>query len=72
MNADLDLNGAVWFTSSYSQGDGGDCVECSRTFADVGLVPVRDSKAPEGPALTHSSAGWSAFVRAIGDGRLLG
>ncbi|MDT0320841.1 DUF397 domain-containing protein [Streptomyces millisiae] len=72
MNVGVDLNGAVWFTSSYSQGDGGQCVACSRTFADAGLVPVRDSKAPEGPALVYASAGWSAFLRAVGNGRLFG
>ncbi|WP_229834181.1 DUF397 domain-containing protein [Streptomyces xantholiticus] len=27
-----------------------------------GLVPVRDSKAPHGPALTFAPASWAAFI----------
>lgn len=47
-----------WFKSSYS-GDNNSCVEC----ADVpGIVPVRDSKVPNGPALVFQSTTWSAFV----------
>ncbi|MDQ0907777.1 hypothetical protein QFZ22_003762 [Streptomyces canus] len=53
--------GYNWFKSSYS-GDNNTCVEC----ADVpGIVPVRDSKAPDGPALTFSKASWGAFVALV-------
>ncbi|GAA3039865.1 DUF397 domain-containing protein [Kitasatospora sp. NPDC127116] len=38
----------VWRKSSYSNGDG-DCVEVAEGIA--GMVPVRDSKDPHGPAL---------------------
>ncbi|MER6614886.1 DUF397 domain-containing protein [Streptomyces xantholiticus] len=27
-----------------------------------GLVPVRDSKAPHGPALTFAPASWASFI----------
>lgn len=45
----IDLSDALCFKGSYSNGDGGNCVEVASGFP--GLVPVRDSKAPEGPAL---------------------
>ncbi|MGP3968414.1 DUF397 domain-containing protein [Streptomyces sp. 6N223] len=32
MNADLDLAAAEWVKSSYSGGNGGDCLEFSRSF----------------------------------------
>ncbi|MBU3870911.1 DUF397 domain-containing protein [Streptomyces sp. 4503] len=66
MSADLDLTAAQWARSSYSDGSGGQCVEFSRTFAQThGVIPVRDSKDPDGPALTVSVAGWSSFVSAL-------
>ncbi|MFJ8659016.1 DUF397 domain-containing protein [Streptomyces sp. NPDC093795] len=58
-----DFAGAAWRKSSYSNGDGGDCVE---VLDDVpGVVPVRDSKNPTGPALIVPAAAWSAFVAGI-------
>lgn len=48
-----------WFTSSYSNGSGGECVECARTV--VGTL-VRDSKQPEGPVLTVEAGAWRAFL----------
>ncbi|WP_031089818.1 DUF397 domain-containing protein [Streptomyces sp. NRRL S-15] len=62
----LDLNAVTWRKSSYSNSDGGECVEVSDDFAAV--VPVRDSKNPHGPALTFASDGWSSFVSAVKDG----
>ncbi len=41
-----DLTSATWRKSSYSNSDGGQCVEVSDDFP--GVVPVRDSKQPEG------------------------
>lgn len=55
-----DLNNARWFKSSYSNGDGGNCIEVSRDFP--GVVPVRDSKLTDGPVLIVPAAAWSAFV----------
>lgn len=31
----------------------------------AGAVPVRDSKAPQGPALLFPAGGWSSFVAAV-------
>ncbi|WP_234327050.1 DUF397 domain-containing protein [Streptomyces sp. NRRL WC-3742] len=35
-----------------------------------GLVPVRDSKDPQGPALVFSASAWGAFVAAVRSGDL--
>ncbi|MFD9562502.1 DUF397 domain-containing protein [Streptomyces sp. NPDC059994] len=52
-----------WVKSTYSGGDGGQCVEWSPAdAAATGVVPVRDSKVPDGPRLTVPAAAWSAFV----------
>lgn len=56
-----------WHKSSYSGGDQGECLEVARGHA---RVPVRDSKAPAGPALLFSGPGWAAFVGAVKDGGL--
>lgn len=48
-----------WFRSSYSNHDGGECVEVSSRPPSV---RVRDSKDKAGPTLTFSPEAWSAFV----------
>lgn len=69
MNTAHDPRTAAWRKSSYSNGDGGSCVEIADNLP--GLVPVRDSKAgPDGPALTFARAHWAPFVAALGDGSL--
>ncbi|MFG2055425.1 DUF397 domain-containing protein [Micromonospora sp. NPDC048930] len=63
-----DLTGAVWRTSSRSN-DQGLCVEvATNVVAAHGVVGVRDSKDPSGPALAVSPPGWTAFVAAIRSG----
>ncbi|WP_078886791.1 DUF397 domain-containing protein [Streptomyces sp. NRRL F-5527] len=48
-----------WFKSSYSSGEGGECVEvCLASDA----VQVRDSKRATGPVLSIDANAWSAFV----------
>ncbi|MFD7907233.1 DUF397 domain-containing protein [Kitasatospora sp. NPDC059747] len=57
---------ANWKKSTYSEGDGGNCIEAALNLATVdGVVPVRDSKDRSGPELEISAAGWSAFVSAV-------
>ncbi|MFI6152947.1 DUF397 domain-containing protein [Kitasatospora sp. NPDC051170] len=58
----------AWRKSSYSGGNGGDCIEVAPGFP--GLVPVRDSKDPQGPALVFSASAWEAFVAAVRSGDL--
>jgi len=53
----------TWHTSSYSSGQGGNCVEIANL--PNGGRAVRDSKDPAGPALWFTTAGWSVFTTAI-------
>ncbi|AVV40951.1 DUF397 domain-containing protein [Streptomyces sp. ID05-04B] len=48
-----------WFKSSYSAGNGGDCVEVANTGT---AVLVRDSKRPGDGLLTVGADEWAAFV----------
>ncbi|MGH3925409.1 MAG: DUF397 domain-containing protein [Pseudonocardiaceae bacterium] len=54
-----EFSGAVWQTSSRSNGGGYDCVEVAVV---PGRVGVRDSKDRSGPALALSPSAWRAFV----------
>ncbi|MER6698963.1 DUF397 domain-containing protein [Streptomyces fimicarius] len=54
-----------WVKSSYSD-NGGTCVEWApRTASATGIVPVRDSKNPGGPALTVRAAAFTSFVAGV-------
>lgn len=57
------LNGVTWRKSSYSSANGGNCVEVAA--GGPGVVAVRDSKDPDGPALVFSPADWSAFIASL-------
>ncbi|HTI26882.1 MAG TPA: DUF397 domain-containing protein [Kutzneria sp.] len=51
-----------WRKSSYSNGDGGNCVELS-TQAQV--TAVRDSKNPDGDVLLFPATAFSAFLTSL-------
>ncbi|GAA1667829.1 DUF397 domain-containing protein [Streptomyces yatensis] len=69
MNTALDLSGAEWVKSSYSSGDEGQCVEFAPSIATTaGVVPVRDSKHPAGPALVFPVEAWDTFTTALRTG----
>ncbi|MFI2374918.1 DUF397 domain-containing protein [Streptomyces sp. NPDC018964] len=53
-----------WFTSSYSSGAGGECVEVA---LEANAVHVRDTKrvAQGGPVLEVSPAAWSALLEVV-------
>ncbi|GHH84191.1 hypothetical protein GCM10018793_47920 [Streptomyces sulfonofaciens] len=60
-----------WVKSTYSNGDGGDCLEWAPAAARrSGTVPVRDSKTPYGPVLAIPAHHWSSFVTAVKHGEL--
>lgn len=56
------IDGSPWRKSSYSGGNGGECVEVG-THPD-GPVLVRDSKDPNGPTLSFPAVAWRNFVTA--------
>ena len=58
-----DLADAVWRKASYSNGNGGNCVEVADLPA--GGHAVRDSKKPTGPALMFTAAEWVAFTAGV-------
>jgi hypothetical protein len=59
MTRGTDRLAAAWRKSSYSNGDGGDCVEVAQPEA---RLLVRDSKRPTGDVMTVGSDAWAAFV----------
>ncbi|MEU6477073.1 DUF397 domain-containing protein [Streptomyces sp. NPDC047017] len=60
-----DLPGVRWLRSSHSTG-ANNCVETARPARGpyTGLLAVRDSKRPAGPALLFSPGSWTRFTAA--------
>ncbi|MCX0274633.1 DUF397 domain-containing protein [Nocardia zapadnayensis] len=58
----IDLSGAAWFKSSRSA-SGKDCVEVAHL--KLGMVGVRDSKNPTGPALVFGPGEWDSFTAGL-------
>ncbi|MFE3096669.1 DUF397 domain-containing protein [Streptomyces sp. NPDC059248] len=59
----VDVRATAWRKSSYSNTEGGSCVEVSDQFP--GVVPVRDSKVPEGPVVVVGGDAWGRFVASL-------
>ncbi|MFC7582863.1 DUF397 domain-containing protein [Nonomuraea antimicrobica] len=55
----MNLSEAEWRKSTAS-GDNGQCVEVATNLP--GIVAVRHSKRPEGPAVVFTSEEWKAFL----------
>ncbi|NQE67571.1 hypothetical protein NG2371_02024 [Nocardia gamkensis] len=60
-----DLSEANWFKSSRSA-SGSQCVEVA--WLGGGMIGVRDSKNPTGPALVFAPRVWDAFTTSVQDG----
>ncbi|MFE9425070.1 DUF397 domain-containing protein [Kitasatospora sp. NPDC006697] len=56
------LAAAAWVKSSYSD-HGGNCVEVAPGYPS--LLPVRDSKNPEGPVLVFTAESFSTFLASV-------
>lgn len=54
-----------WAKSSYSNSNGGGCVEWAPSVAATGTVPVRDSKQTSGPVLSFGAGAFATFVDAV-------
>ena len=61
------LSGVTWRKSSYSSANGGNCVEVAA--GGPGVVAVRDSKDPDGPALVFTAAEWRSFTAQLRSSR---
>ncbi|MFS4092345.1 DUF397 domain-containing protein [Streptomyces sp. AF1A] len=61
--ASTDLHDVRWLRSSHSTG-ANNCVETARPRSGPwsGLLAVRDSKNPAGPALLFSTDSWTRFL----------
>jgi hypothetical protein len=65
MRAANGLNTIRWRKSSYSNVDGGNCLEVADGFPNG--VPVRDSKSTDGPVLMLTVQAWAQFVDGLKD-----
>jgi hypothetical protein len=63
----MDLTNASWRKSSFSSGNGGNCIEVAEL---PGMVAVRDSKDPEGPALVLEPSAFAALTSVVRSGKL--
>jgi len=65
----MNIEQLTWFKSSYSGGEGGECLELALS---PGTIHLRDSKHPQGtgPHLALSPTAWSTFLSGelIGEG----
>ncbi|WP_049571420.1 DUF397 domain-containing protein [Streptomyces sp. SBT349] len=68
MSAGPDLTAAEWVKSSYSGGNGGQCVEFSRSFVPSGMIPVRDSKSTASAGLIFDTHAWAQFISVVKTG----
>jgi uncharacterized protein DUF397 len=69
----VDLNGAAWRTSSYSGGNGGQCVQVATIIGHHGeperMCAVRDSKHPYALVLAFGPEQWRQFTAGIKTGQ---
>ncbi|MFC9326056.1 Scr1 family TA system antitoxin-like transcriptional regulator [Kitasatospora sp. NPDC057015] len=61
-----DYSKASWRKASYSDAESGQCIEVADNVP--GVVPVRDSKDPSGPALVFPAVAWQSFVAGVRNG----
>jgi hypothetical protein len=57
----MDVTGAPWRKSSYSGGNGGECVEVGAADS----VMVRDTTDREGTTLSFSASAWLKFLSSV-------
>ncbi|MFJ8104737.1 DUF397 domain-containing protein [Streptomyces sp. NPDC096132] len=56
----VDLSNITWRKSSYSNSEGGACLEVADNVPS--LTPVRDSKAPARGVLLFGAEAWAHFI----------
>ncbi|MEU4154469.1 DUF397 domain-containing protein [Streptomyces sp. NPDC026659] len=65
---EYDLTNARWHKSTYSNGEGGNCIEVADGVP--GVIPVRDSKVTEGAVVVVGTPAWAHFINAVGAANL--
>ncbi|KPI05527.1 protein of unknown function DUF397 [Actinobacteria bacterium OK074] len=61
---EYNLTDARWRKSTYSGGSGGEsCLEVADGVPNI--VPVRDSKVPDGNVLLITPAAWTQFITTV-------
>jgi Domain of unknown function (DUF397) len=65
----IDLSGALWRKSSYSNGQA-NCVEATTGAPDGHVVAVRDSKVPAGATLVFAPSAWRRFTGTVKAARI--
>lgn len=69
----MDLSDVAWRTSSYSGGNGGQCIEVAavtdRENDPARACAIRDSRDPDGPVIAFSSEQWRRFAAGVRDGK---
>jgi len=60
-------SGARWRTSTYSDANGGECVEVGQ---DQDLIAIRDTKDRTGPMLRFAPRAWRRFAQQVARGPL--
>lgn len=63
MTAHAEPSTLRWRKSSYSNGDGGNCLETTTPTATT--VLVRDSKRPTGAAICFGAIAWAGFLHLV-------
>jgi hypothetical protein len=63
-----DLRAAAWRASSYSNAQGGECLQIADNIPTS--LPIRDSKTPTGPVLAFPAPTWTGFLTALKSGDL--
>jgi hypothetical protein len=56
----MDLTQAIWQKSTYSGSGSGSCVDVASNLP--GIIAVRDSKDPHGPALAFTPLTWQTLL----------
>ncbi|MGW3425655.1 DUF397 domain-containing protein [Streptomyces phaeochromogenes] len=69
MTNDDALQAPEWFTSSYSNDQGGQCVEAAHVrTGKTSEMWVRDSKNPNGGMFEFKSGPWMDFISSVASG----
>ncbi len=69
MSPSDELTGVTWHISSYSNSNGGNCVEAGALVDGSGRVAVRHSRHRQGPVLVYTRTEWTTFLTTIKHGQ---